>query len=109
MRAFCLLLLLVNALYFIWSNVIDVRVRSLDRVPARPAVPSRIVLAKEAQRGAPESGPEDEPVPEVRDVVPPTVEPLDSAGTVQPPASTAAAGEEKWTCTSVGPFADLVV
>ena len=46
MRAFCLLLLLVNALYFIWSNVIDVRVSSLDRVPTRPAVPpARIVLA----------------------------------------------------------------
>lgn len=108
MRAFCLLLLLVNALYFIWSNVIDVRVSSLDRVPIRPATPPpRIVLAKEAQQGAPESEPKEEPLPEVRDVVPPQVAPLESPGTVQPPASTVAASEEKSTCTSVGPFADL--
>jgi hypothetical protein len=108
MRAFCLLLLLVNALYFIWSNVIDVRVSSLDRVPARAAVPpSRIVLAREAERGAPEPEPKEEPLPEVRDVVPPQVEPLESPGTVQPPAPTVAANEEKSTCTSVGPFADL--
>lgn len=103
MRAFCLLLLLVNALYFIWSQVIDVRVSSLDRVPSRVAVPPpRIVLAKEAQQGAPE--PEEEPIPEVRDVVPPRVEPLESAGTVQPPATT---GEDGLSCTSVGPFSDL--
>lgn len=108
MRAFCLLLLLVNALYFIWSNVIDVRVSSLDRVPTRPAVPpARIVLAKEAQQGAPQPEPEEEPLPEVRAVVPPKVEPLESSGTVQPPAPSVAASEEKSTCTSVGPFADL--
>jgi hypothetical protein len=108
MRAFCLLLLLVNALYFIWSNVIDVRVSSLDRVPARPAVPpSRIVLAREAQPGAPEPAPREEPLPEVRDVVPPSVEPLESPGTVQPPAPTVAASEDRSVCTSVGPFADL--
>lgn len=108
MRAFCLLLLLVNALYFIWSNVIDVRVSSLDRVPARPAVPpSRIVLAREAQPSVPAPEPEEEPLPAVRDVVPPRVEPLESPGTVQPPASAAAAGEETLSCTSVGPFADL--
>jgi hypothetical protein len=103
MRAFCLLLLLVNALYFIWSNVIDVRVSSLDRVPVRPATPpSRIVLAREAQQGAPEPEPAEEPLPEVR-VVPPSVEPLQSAGTVQPPA----ADEDRLVCTSVGPFSDL--
>jgi hypothetical protein len=108
MRAFCLLLLLVNALYFIWSNVIDVRVSSLDRVPARAAVPPpRIVLAKEAQQGASESEPDDEPIPEVRDVVPPRVEPLESRGTVQPSAPAVAAREDRLSCTSVGPFADL--
>lgn len=108
MRAFCLLLLLINALYFIWSNVIDVRVSSLDRVPARPAVPPpRIVLAKEAQQNPPEPQPAEEPLPEVRDVVPPSVDPLESSGTVQPAAPTVAAIDEKATCTSVGPFADL--
>ena len=105
MRAFCLLLLLVNALYFIWSNVIDVRVSSLDRVPARAAVPPpRIVLAREAQQGTPEPEPAEQPLPEIRDVVPPRVEPLESAGTVQPAAP---ATEDRLSCTSVGPFADL--
>lgn len=111
MRAFCLLLLLVNALYFIWSQVIDVHVSSLDRVPIRVAAPPpRIVLAREAQNGEQAPQPqeqEDEPVPEVRDVVPPQVEPLKSESTVQPPPSSATAREDALTCTSVGPFADL--
>jgi hypothetical protein len=111
MRAFCLLLLLVNALYFIWSQVIDVQVSSLDRVPARVATPPpRIVLAKEAQQGdgeADDAEQEEEPVADVRDVVPPRVEPLTSPGTVQPRVPAVAATEDAMTCTSVGPFADL--
>jgi hypothetical protein len=108
MRAFCLLLLLVNALYFIWSSVIDVQVSSLDRVPIRVAAPPpRIVLAKEAQNTpAEQQQPDeqkDEKVADVRDVVPPQVEPLESQGTVQPPV----ARQDELTCTSVGPFADL--
>ena len=108
MRAFCLLLLLVNALYFIWSSVIDVQVSSLDRVPIRVAAPPpRIVLAKEAQNTPAEQQQpdeqEDEKVADVRDVVPPQVEPLESQGTVQPPV----ARQDELTCTSVGPFADL--
>jgi hypothetical protein len=108
MRAFCLLLLLVNALYFIWSQVIDVQVSSLDRVPIRMAAPPpRIVLAKEMQNApAQEQQPEaeDEQVADVRDVVPPQVAPLDSPGVAQPPQ---AAREDALTCSSVGPFADL--
>jgi hypothetical protein len=116
MRAFCLLLLLVNALYFIWSQVIDVHVSSLDRVPIRVAAPPpRIVLAKEAQSGVEPAQPaqpaqpeeeEDETVADVRDVVPPRVDPLESPEAVQsrlpPPAR-----EDALSCTSVGPFADL--
>lgn len=113
MRAFCLLLVLVNALYFIWSEVIDVQVGSLDRVPIRVAVPPpRIVLAKEAQNAPAEQQPEeqqDEQVADVRDVVPPQVTPLESPGAVQqassPPPATAR--EDAMTCSSVGPFADL--
>lgn len=109
MRAFCLLLLLVNALYFIWAQVIDVQVSSLDRVPIRMAAPPpRIVLAKEAQNAPAEQQPaeveEDEQVADVREVVPPRVAPLESPGTVQPPEI---AREDALTCSSVGPFADL--
>ncbi|MFC4308894.1 SPOR domain-containing protein [Steroidobacter flavus] len=107
MRAFCLLLVLVNALYFIWSSVIDVQVGSLDRVPIRVAAPPpRIVLAKEIQNTPAQQAPEEEEekVADVRAIEPPRVEPLESPGTVQPPV---ARQEETLTCTSVGPFADL--
>lgn len=114
MRAFCLLLVLVNALYFIWSQVIDVQVSSLDRVPIRVAAPPpRIVLAKEAQSGTqPAAEPEpddqeDQPVADVREVDPPQVEPLESSGTVQPRVPPTVAHEDALTCSSVGPFADL--
>jgi hypothetical protein len=108
MRAFCLLLLLVNALYFIWSQVIDVQVSSLDRVPVRVAAPPpRIVLAREAQNApAEQQQPEEdaERVADVRDIVPPQVAPLEAPAAEQPAQ---AAREDSLTCSSVGPFADL--
>jgi hypothetical protein len=113
MRALCLLLVLVNALYFIWSQVIDVQVSSLDRVPIRMAAPPpRIVLAKEAQHPPVEQQPEadeneEETVAEVRDIVPPQVAPLESPGTAQPAQAAPAAREDAMSCSSVGPFADL--
>lgn len=110
MRAFCLLLVLVNALYFIWSQVIDVQVSSLDRVPIRVAAPPpRIVLAKEAQTGteppaAEEADEAEDDVVDVRDVVPPQVEPLETPKPMSPPT---VARVDTLSCTSVGPFADL--
>ena len=108
MRAFCLLLLLSNALYFIWSQVIDVQVSSLDRVPLRGASqPPRIVLAKEAEQAETTEEDQDEPA-QVRDIEPPRVEPLESPGTVQPRVPPpVAATADSLSCTSVGPFADL--
>ena len=41
----CLLLVLVNALYFIWARVIDVQVGSLDRKPPVMAEPPPRSLA----------------------------------------------------------------
>ncbi len=113
MRAFCLLLVLVNALYFIWSEVIDVQVSSLDRVPIRVAAPPpRIVLAEgsaeRAGRATTRSSKQDEQVAEVRDVVPPQVAPLESRRYAAQSASRpAVAREDAMTCSSVGPFADL--
>ena len=98
MRSLCLILILANVLYFVWSQLIDVQVNALDRAPARTAEPPpRIVLAREAQR-VPE---EDEP--EVRDVEPPRVSPIES------PTQSAARtdGNQPFTCTSIGPFANL--
>jgi hypothetical protein len=113
MRALCLLLVLVNALYFIWSQVIDVQVSSLDRVPIRMAAPPpRIVLAKEVQNAPVEQAPEadendEDTVAEVRDIVPPQVAPLESPGTAQPAQPAPVAREDAMSCSSVGPFADL--
>jgi hypothetical protein len=103
-------LVLVNALYFIWSQVIDVQVGSLDRVPIRMAAPPpRIVLAKEAQNTPAEQQPEeqDEPVADVRDIVPPQVAPLESPATVPHREQPQTAREDALVCSSVGPFADL--
>lgn len=97
MRSFCLLLILANILYFVWSQMIDVQVNALDRAPPRSAEPPpRIVLAQEAQQ-------EQDADPELRDVEPPRVAP------VQSPTQNSArvTPDSMFTCTSVGPFADL--
>lgn len=91
MRALCLILLLVNALFFSWAQLIDVRAGSLDRVQtSNAAKPPRIVLAREV---TPEAT-DDEDVPP----------PQDEAPAAAPQPSVAAAA---LACTSVGPFADL--
>jgi hypothetical protein len=99
MRTLCLILILVNALYFIWSQMIDVQVNALDRAPSRIAEPPpRIVLAREVQ----ETQPTEEPA-EIRDVEPPRVSAIES-----PTQNTARAmPNDSFTCTSIGPFADL--
>src|SRR5690349_13961598 len=109
MRAFCLLLLLINALYFIWSQVIDVQVSSLDRTPLRSATPPpRIVLAKEAEQAENAADDSEKEPAQVRDIEPPRVEPLESPGAVQPRVTPpVAATQDALSCTSVGPFADL--
>jgi hypothetical protein len=97
MRTFCLVLILGNALFFSWAQLIDVHVSSLERTPAvNVAPPPRIVLAKEAAT-TPEPA-------VVKDVQPPRVEPLEPAPTTQVAAAT---GNDPMSCTSVGPFADL--
>lgn len=96
MRSVCLLLILANVLYLIWSQTIDVQVNALDRVPARTAEPPpRIVLAREAQTIPEDAQGSDREVPEQ------TESPSDTA--------TAVASNEMTTfsCTSIGPFADL--
>ncbi|HEX2495126.1 MAG TPA: SPOR domain-containing protein, partial [Steroidobacter sp.] len=96
MRTLCLLLILANALFFIWSQLIDAQVNALDRIsPPSAAPPARIVLAREVVR---ENVEEDAPA-QVSEVMPPTVEPLE-----QPPQTENAPVA---SCTSIGPFPDL--
>jgi hypothetical protein len=101
MRTFCLLLILTNALFFVWAQLIDVQVSSLDRAASSDAAPpARIVLAREIPQKEEEA---EAPAAEaVRDVVPPSVAPLQSQTTPEQVART-----EPLACTSVGPFADL--
>jgi hypothetical protein len=101
MRTFCLALILANALFFIWSHLIDVQVSTLDHGQVTTAAPPpRIVLAREVAGAAPETPAE---VP-VKDVQPPSVEPLASATA---PGATDVARTDPLTCTTIGPFADL--
>jgi hypothetical protein len=91
MRSLSLLLILCNALFLVWSQLIDVNINPLDRTPAvRVDPPPRIVLAREVRK-EPEPKPEPEATAE-----PPSPEPS------APDTRTAAHG-----CTSVGPFANL--
>jgi hypothetical protein len=102
MRTLCLLLVLANALYFTWSQMIDVSVPTLERKGAKPAEPpARIVLAREMI----EANPEERGVGPIRDVLPPAVEPLGAQSTPAPPTQTAQL--DTLSCTSVGPYADL--
>jgi hypothetical protein len=104
MRTFCLLLILVNALYFIWSQLIDVQIADLDRAPAVGAAPPpRIVLAREVASAASEDS---SALPdEIRDVQPPSVEPLQSSTAAAPAPELV--GVDSLSCTTVGPFPDL--
>jgi hypothetical protein len=92
MRTLSLLLLLCNALFLVWSQLIDVQINPLDRAPAvRATPPPRIVLAREVKKEEPESSsassPAATPVPQLSA---PATETPNAAG-----------------CTSVGPFANL--
>lgn len=96
MRTFCLILILCNALFFAWSQLIDVHINDLDRRSATTAPPPRIVLAREVTTT---------PEPEVVNAVqPPRVAPLNGSTT---PPQVALAPADALACTSVGPFADL--
>ena len=96
MRTFCLILLLVNALFLSWSQLIDVRVSDLDRKPTTNVTPPpRIVLAQEAATSV-------EPAV-VKRVQPPRVAPL---GAATPPREQTAV-VDGLACTSVGPFQEL--
>jgi len=93
MRTFCLVLILCNVLFLSWSQLLDARVRDLERSPP-PVVspPPRLVLAREVPAN---------PQPaHVNPVQPPRVAPLGSNLPEQQTADT-------MTCSSVGPFADL--
>lgn len=89
MRTFSLLLILCNALFLVWSQLIDVRVNPLDRAPPAPAnPPPRIVLAREVRSDPrPATSPAPSPVPAEPDVM--------------------QSQDGDFGCTSVGPFANL--
>src|SRR5690349_10316968 len=90
MRTLSLLLILCNALFLVWSQLIDVHINPLDRATAAPAnPPPRIVLAREVRKD-----------PEQVAAVAVTPSPHETPVAV--PAEGSAFG-----CTSVGPFANL--
>ena len=89
MRSLSLLLILCNALFFVWAQLIDVHINPLDRATAtRTNPPPRIVLAREVRKD-----------PEQTAAV---QQPAAPAPTVTPAGESSELG-----CTSVGPFANL--
>jgi hypothetical protein len=104
MRILSLVLILANALYFVWAQMIDVRPNDLDRaVPAVATPPPRIVLAKEAEKAPPEPQQEEVEQEQVQEVQPPSVEPLARSA----PNAESARQLDTLSCSSIGPFPDL--
>jgi hypothetical protein len=97
MRTLSLLLILCNALFLVWSQLIDVNINPLDRTPtARAAPPPRIVLAREVRQ---DTAPTAAPAPAHTSTPSPLAPPTTTAAAATPTASHG--------CTSVGPFANL--
>lgn len=94
MRAVCLILVLANALFFSWAQLVDVHGSTLDRAPvANTTRPPRIVLAREVAATS-----------EASEKKPPS--PRAEASPASPkPAATARV--DAVICSTVGPFADL--
>jgi hypothetical protein len=100
MRTLCLCLILLNALYFAWAQLIDSNPSNMDLSRSDVVRPPPIVLASEAEVNAPR------PLAPARQENPP--KPRSTASTSAlvpplPPAKIAAVNP----CTSVGPFAGL--
>lgn len=94
MRAVCLILVLANALFFSWAQLVDVRGSTLDRAPvANTTRPPRIVLAREVTTA-----------PEVNERKKPPPRP-EAPSSPSKPVATARA--DALMCSTVGPFADL--
>lgn len=91
MRTLSLLLILCNALFFVWSQLIDVNINPLDRTAViRSNPPPRIVLAREVSKP-------DEPAPAA----------AEAPVSAPQPTTSGPSGSSQFGCTSVGPFANL--
>jgi cell division protein FtsN len=109
MRAFCLLLILANVLYFVWSQMIDVQFNVLDRprVARTAEPPPRIVLAREAQQAEAAANDVSESSQSETRAVALDEPAAESTEPTAPADSAPSAAETSFTCTSVGPFSDL--
>jgi len=100
MRTLCLFLLLANALFFGWAQLIDVQATDLQRHPASVNPPARIMLAREAAA----SGGAESLAAEA------WASASSSGSTASTPAPAPApksrSGGSPVSCTSVGPFAE---
>ena len=104
MRILSLVLILANALYFVWAQMIDVRPTDLERdVPPVATPPPRIVLAREKEKAPPEPAQDETDQEQLQDVQPPSVEPLARSA----PDAGGAGRLDSLSCSSIGPFPDL--
>ena len=101
MRTLCLFLLLANALFFGWSELIDVRANDLQRRPVSVNPPARIMLAREAAASA-----GTESLASAAAAATSVNESGGGPATAPPSTNRGQAGSAPAACTSVGPFAE---
>jgi hypothetical protein len=104
MRTLCLALILLNALYFAWAELIDSNNSDMDMARSDVVRPPPIVLASEAEISRPKSPPRGSLAPGNTSSRP--------VASVPPSALPAPQGERvaavtNGACTSVGPFTTL--
>jgi hypothetical protein len=101
MRTLCLALILLNALYFAWAQLIDANTSDMDFARPDAARPRPIALASEVEMDAANPAP---PASASPDTEPPKTPPrMPNTAAASPVATTASN-----TCTSVGPFISLM-
>jgi len=101
MRTLCLFLLLANALFFGWAQLIDVQSTDLQRRTATVNPPARIMLAREAVAS---SGPES--LASAAASAAASKQDDRPAPSTPAPAARSQSSGGPITCTSVGPFAE---
>jgi hypothetical protein len=103
MRTVCLALILLNALYFAWAELIDSNNSDMDMGRSDVVRPPPIVLASEAEISTPKSPPRGSPAPGNSGSKPAPAVP--TAALPAPQGARVAATSN--ACTSVGPFTTL--
>jgi hypothetical protein len=108
MRTLCLALILLNALYFAWAQLIDSNMSNMDLVRSDVVRPPPIVLASEAEVSVPK--PRASALADQESDTPKTkpAAPQQTSAITPPPQAARVPTADSYPCTSVGPFPSLM-